>query len=184
MPLPDVSTAFGRAFARTVGNEGDFSNDARDSGGATRYGITEAVARAYGYTGAMADLPFSLALQIAKQAYWDELSLDQIAAVYEPVAAELFDTAYNMGQGIAAQFLERCLNAFLLKSPVLAVDGAIGQATLHALRTFQSARGAEGCTVLLHAIECLKGDRYIEIAEKNPAKKTFVYGWIRTRVTL
>lgn len=182
-----MSDVFDRAFARTIGIEGGFSNNANDAGGATRWGITEAVARAHGYTGDMRELPLTLAKQIAKLEYWDKFRGDDVGAVYDQVALELFDTAYNCGAGTAGQFLQRSLNAFNHQAkdyPDVPVDGAAGPATIAALQAFASKRGAEGGKVLLRAIECLKGARYIAIAEKDPKQETFVYGWILNRVAL
>lgn len=180
-------TLFERAFARTVGLEGDFSNNKNDAGGATRYGITEAVARAHGYLGDMRELPFSLAQQIAKLQYWDPLRLDDVGALYESIASELFDTSYNCGTGTAAQFLQRSLNAFNHRAqdyPDVAVDGAIGPATIAALNAYAAKRGAEGELVLHRAIESLKGARYITITEGRPALEDFCYGWILNRLGL
>jgi hypothetical protein len=36
--------------------------------------------------------------------------------------------------------------------------------------------------VLLTAMNCLQGDRYIQIAEARPSQERFVYGWLRARV--
>ncbi len=56
--------AFAAAFARLIAVEGGYVNDSADSGGRTNWGITEAVARAYGYNGEMSELPRSLAAGI------------------------------------------------------------------------------------------------------------------------
>ena len=44
--------------------EGGVVNDPNDSGGATNFGITEQVAREYGYTNDMRDLPRVAAVRI------------------------------------------------------------------------------------------------------------------------
>jgi len=38
--------------------------------------------------------------------------------------------------------------------------------------------------VLLRALNCLQGERYIALAEGRPKDEAFIYGWLRTRVTL
>ncbi|KKM08171.1 hypothetical protein LCGC14_1726580, partial [marine sediment metagenome] len=48
--------AFDSATKHTLGIEGDFSDDPADSGGATKWGITESVARAFGYSGRMQNM--------------------------------------------------------------------------------------------------------------------------------
>lgn len=177
---------FDKAFTRTVGLEDDFSDDANDSGGATRFGITEAVARANGYGGDMRELPFDLAKNIARRQYWDTLRLDDIAILSEPVAAELFDTSYNMGTGTAGKFLQRALNIFNRQGkdyPDLVIDGIVGPGTLFALRTFANLRGADGEAALLRALNDQQGVRYMEIAERNPSQEGFEFGWFLKRVS-
>ena len=82
-------TPFERALQHTLGIEGGFSADAADSGGATRWGITEAVAREFGYQGEMKDLPLEFAADVYRQKYWNLLQLDLVAALNEQVATEL-----------------------------------------------------------------------------------------------
>lgn len=178
-------TPLEKALQRTLGVEGGDSNDPDDHGGATRYGVTEAVARAFGYTGAMAGLPWSTAVAIYKANYWDRLSLDSVALVSESVALEVFDTAINCGVGTEGKFLQRALNALNNGGsayPDLAVDGAVGSATVKALAAFLSKRGAEGEQVLLAALNGLQAVHYIEISEKDPSQERFTWGWLLKRV--
>jgi lysozyme family protein len=53
-----------------ITREGGYSNHPADRGGPTRYGITEAVARAHGYTGPMSLLPRDEAAAINRRLYW------------------------------------------------------------------------------------------------------------------
>ena len=43
---------------------------------------------------------------------------------------------------------------------------------------------AAGETVLLKALNCLQGARYIELAEVRPQNESFVYGSLRERVAI
>ena len=56
-----------RMLDELVEREGGFVDHPADRGGATRYGITEAVARAHGYRGAMRQLPRAEALNIYRR---------------------------------------------------------------------------------------------------------------------
>jgi len=46
-----------RLIDALIDREGDYVNDHADRGGQTRFGITQAVARAHGCSGAMRQLP-------------------------------------------------------------------------------------------------------------------------------
>lgn len=165
--------------------EGGFSDHAADRGGATRYGITEAVARREGYTGPMRTLPRATAATIYRRLYWIVPRFDRVASHAPALAAEMFDTGVNMGPAVATGFLQRALNALnrgATDYPDLILDGAIGPATLAALRGFLRTRGRAGEAVLLKAVEALQGERYINLAERRPANEAFVYGWLANRI--
>lgn len=168
-----------------IAREGGYVNDARDAGGATRWGITEAVARAQGYTGAMRALPREEAVAIYKRLYWLRPGFDRVAALAPKLAAELFDTGVNMGPGVAVQFLQRALNALNRGAQDYAdlkLDGTIGAGTLAALSAFLKLRGSAGERVLITACEALQGERYLHLAEQRPANEAFLYGWLANRI--
>jgi lysozyme family protein len=177
---------FEEAFAKVVGLEGRYSDHPSDSGGATMYGITEAVARAYGFSGAMRDLPLAVAHEIYRGRYWDKLRLDQVAAIAGArVADEIFDTAVNQGAAAAGQYLQRTLNALNKRGTIYSdvlVDGDIGPVTIAALRSYLRHRGVPGTTVLLRALNALQGAFYIELAERREKDEEFVYGWLSNRI--
>jgi lysozyme family protein len=77
----DTDAVFTRAIESVIGREGRYSADPTDRGGATAWGITEAVARAEGWTGAMAELPREAAVGIYSRRYWLAPGLDRIAAL-------------------------------------------------------------------------------------------------------
>jgi lysozyme family protein len=166
--------------------EGGYVDNPADAGGPTCFGITEAVARAHGYRGAMRQLPRSEAAAIYERLYWVRPCLDEIATRSEPLAAELFDTGVNMGPAVAITFLQRALTALNRNGTDyadLTPDGRVGPATLAALDGFFATRGTiSGEKVLLRAIEALQGERYLRLAERRPANEAFLYGWLANRI--
>jgi lysozyme family protein len=169
-----------------IEREGGYVANAGDKGGPTCFGITEAVARANGYRGAMRQLPREEAAAIYKRLYWLRPRLDEIARRSPRVAAELFDTGANMGPAVAVTFLQRALTALNRGGkdyPDLVPDGRIGERTLAALDAFLKIRGSSsGETVLLRALEALQGERYLRLAERRPANEAFLYGWLANRI--
>lgn len=168
-----------------IAREGGFVDHPADRGGPTNWGVTEAVARAHGYTGPMALLPRGEAAAIYRRLYWLRPRFDSVARLAPAVAAELFDTGANMGPGVAATFLQRALTALNRSGsdyPDLVPDGRIGQTTLAALSAFLTLRKAEGEIVLLRALEAMQGERYLRLAEKRPANEAFLYGWLANRI--
>ena len=167
-------------IATLIEREGGFSDHPADRGGPTMFGITEAVARAHGYRGAMRDLPLEEASAIYRRLYWLRPRFDQVAIRAPRIAAELFDTGANMGPAVAATFLQRALTALNRNGkdyPDLVPDGRLGAASIAALDAFLEARGQRGGeAILLRALEALQGERYLRLAEKRPANEAFLYG--------
>lgn len=90
-----------------------------------------------------------------------------------------------MGPSVPAKWLQRWLNVFNQQGtlyPDLIADGNIGPRTIVALKALLAARGKEGESVLLKALNCSQGARYLELAEQRAANETFVYGWVKGRV--
>jgi len=174
-----------RLIDDVIDREGGYVNHPADRGGPTRWGITEAVARANGYAGAMRLLPQESARAIYRRLYWSAPWLDRVALRSHRLAAELFDTAVNMGPATAIGFLQRAFNALNRNArdyPDMVVDGRVGPATLAALDAFLDLRGRSGEQVLLRAAEALQGERYLALAEARPANEAFLYGWLANRV--
>ena len=175
----------GRLIDALIDREGGYVNNAADKGGATCFGITEAVARANGYAGAMRQLPRSEAAAIYRRLYWLRPRLDEVAQRSPVLAAELFDTGVNMGAAVAITFLQRALTALNRNGKDFAdlvPDGRIGAETLSAMDTFLALRGKSGETILLRALEALQGERYLRLAERRPANEAFLYGWLANRI--
>ena len=109
------------AFDKLLGHEGGFSNHKDDRGGATRYGVTEAVAREVGYRGNMRELPLELAQRIYKDRYWDAVQAENLPP---DVRYIVFDGAVNSGVAQAAKWLQRACG--------VKDDGVVGPLTIRA----------------------------------------------------
>ncbi|WP_148716506.1 glycoside hydrolase family 108 protein [Chitinolyticbacter meiyuanensis] len=113
---------FDQAFAKLLGHEGGFSDHADDPGGATRYGVTEAVARANGYRGDMRFFPLDQAKTIYRSQYWDAVKADQLPDL---IRYAVFDGAVNSGPHQSIKWLQRALG--------VADDGKLGPISLSAV---------------------------------------------------
>ena len=110
---------FDQAFTKLLWHEGGYVNHPNDPGGETNWGVTKAVARDFGYTGSMRDLPRDTAKRIYRVKYWDAIKADEMP---DAVRYPLFDAAVNSGVGQAARWLQRALG--------VADDGKIGAITI------------------------------------------------------
>ncbi len=168
-----------------IDREGGYVDHPADRGGATCWGITQAVARDNGYVGAIRALSRATAADIYRRLYWRRPGFDTVAPRAPAIAAELFDTGINMGPAVATGFLQRALNALnrgATDYPDIALDGVVGPRLLAALDAFLARRGKGAEAVLLKAIEALQGERYLALAERRPANEAFLYGWLANRI--
>lgn len=162
-----------------------YTANATDRGGPTKYGITQKALGRYlrrpVAPNDVRDMTRDTALAIYRADYIELPGFDKLAVINAPVALECIDTDVNMGPGVATVTLQLCLNAL---GAALTVDGLCGAKTCAALQAFLQTRGADGQRILLLALNCVQGARYIDIAIADPTQKTFIFGWLRQRVQL
>ena len=167
--MRDVDAIIGRTIAR----EGDdkYTNIAADSGGGTRYGISDTrdgVKDGMTDTNGdgrpdtrVADLTREQAVAIYKRDYYDAAKLDLVAN--DDVAAKVFDIAVNMGVRTAVKLLQQSIGA----TP----DGAMGPATAALVN-------AEPSVKVINELRRRQLLHYVEIVRHDPQQMEFFSGWI------
>jgi len=176
-----MTTDFERALAKLLGIEGGYANDPNDRGGETRFGITKKKALEHGYEGAMSQMPLSIAHKIYKLDYWDFQALDQVSAWDPRIAYEIFECGVNQGTGTAAVYFQRILNVIDRNSmKPIRVDGRIGSGTIAYMQKFSDATTKN---TILTALNCLQGEHYVAIMERDPTQEGYARNWLsRARV--
>ena len=112
-----MSADFDTCWGLLSVNEGGF---VVDDGGPTNWGVTEAVARRWGYTGDMSTMPQSTGRQIAMEEYWTPYNL-QLLPTW--AAFQVLDFVFNGGPAI--RDLQMVVG--------VTVDGMLGIATAAAV---------------------------------------------------
>ena len=182
---------FNYALSKALNIEAGYSDNENDNGGKTNFGITEAAARRYGYTGSMKDLPKETAIEIYKKLYWDRYNLDLIQD--KNISAEVFEFGINAGMRTACKVLQRAFNV-LSHSEILVEDGVIGKITSSKINNYEYPE------TFVKIQNILQGMFYIGLAEGNSEivdmirhhsavdgnkkYKTFIRGWIDKRVEI
>lgn len=116
---------FTQAVERVLLIEQGYTNNPKDKGGETNFGITIGVARENGYGGKMRDMNRTQAIMIYKTEYWDKVKADKLPSA---LAFQVFDASVNHGQSRAIKFLQIALG---FDKPNQ--DGKIGDMTLKAV---------------------------------------------------
>lgn len=190
---------FAQAYAPLKQYEGGYSNNAADRGGETYAGIARNFFPGWGgwpiidrwkksvgtrvsaLNRALSTVPElrTLVEDWYRAEWWDKLGLGTLP---QALANEIFEQAVNLGKGGAGKKVQTVCNAFNHKGgtplfPDLKVDGAIGPKTLSALRAILASRADEAA--LVHALNCMQGAHYLELAAKKPSQRVFVDGWMK-----
>ena len=126
---------FDEAFHELLGHEGEYVDHPRDPGGATRWGVTERVAREYGYASDMKVFPVETAKAIYRKQYWDAVRAEELPA---PLRYPTFDAAVNSGVAQAVKWLQRTVGAV--------DDGKIGPETLRVANGSDAEKAARQMT--------------------------------------
>lgn len=115
-----------------------------------------------------------------KTEWFDALGLGQFPQI---LANEIFEQAVNLGKAGSGKKVQIICNAYNRGQdgkPMFAdlvVDGAIGPKTLSALKVILANRAkAEN---LVHALNCMQGAHYLELAAKKPSQRKYTVGWMK-----
>ncbi len=157
---------FRRAVEVVLAHEGGLSEDPKDPGGLTHWGIS---LRSYPHLGTdgIRNLTRDQAIEIYRRDWWDRLRLGEIA---DPdLAAKVLDLAVNVGAGTGIMLLQRALTA--AGQPV-EVDGVMGPQTLAA------ANSADPRAVLA-ALRSEAAGHYRLLIARNASLKRFEQGWLK-----
>lgn len=177
----------------TIAHEGDeFTNIKEDSGGRTKYGVTEKSAlrakqfwHLYNWDGNIETMPLQFAQDWYVYDYYLAPKFNLVAEVSQMIAEEIFDSGVNCGQGTASKWLQQLLNVLNNRQEFykdISEDGNIGGGTIAALKAYLSKRGKEGELVLFNMLNVVQGSHYIQLAIKKESQEKFVYGWFNQRV--
>lgn len=168
-------------------DEGGYANHPDDPGGATKYGVTQEVAREAGWEGDMIDFPkqcdgpeaicadsIYLANYIMRPGYLPIIETDPA------VGEELVNSAVNFGPARPSKWFQQSLNE--LAGAKLEVDGIAGRRTAEAFRRYRAATGAAGCRRMLDRLDARQLSEYQRLVRVNPRLKVFYRGWVRLRI--
>lgn len=180
---------FSIAHKITKAHEGNYSNDPKDRGGETIYGIARKknpnwsgwiLVDKYskddsGIKAMLNDVEIKKrADNFYKVQYWDALKLDEVK--HQKIANELYDSAVNLGVGRVARWLQRVLNVSnrnQIDFKDLQVDGNIGPQTLSVLNNHRDPEA------IWKGLNVLQGHAYFVLAEEDKTQERFWLGWFK-----
>ena len=169
--------------------EGGYVNDARDPGGATRYGVTEQVARDYGYRGDMrrfprhCDGPAAVCADVVYvRSYIAAPGYMPLIQIEPAVAGELIDTAVNMGPRRPNRWYRLTIDE-LGGAHLPDSMSALGSADIAAYQRLQAKLGVTpACVATLDALDARQAAEYRRLAAANAKLRAFLKGWLRHRI--
>lgn len=125
------SSAFQRFFTALLLDEGPESNDPRDPGGRTKFGLSQRAYPHYNFD----ELTVDDAREIYYQDYWCKIYGDSLP---DPIAGVMFDCAVNQGVKACIKISQRAVK--------VSDDGVLGLATRQAIESSNVARFVERFT--------------------------------------
>ena len=148
-------------------HEGGYSNNPRDRGGETNFGISK---RSYPRLD-IKSLTRAEAKAIYRRDFWRPGRFGSIRS--QTVATKAFDMAVNMGRKRAAKILQSAVNEL---GGRLKVDGVIGPRTLRGTNSLPPRK-------LLQKLRAQAALYYARLTLRKPEQKVFLKSWMRRAVS-
>lgn len=169
--------AFQACISSILEHEGGLTQDKRDLGGVTQWGISLRYLRSIGYDingdgkidkEDIIGLPLKFAEGIYRKYWWDKLGYSGFNDLV--VVEKVFDLAVNCGSSQSHKFLQRAINE--IGQDKLVVDGILGGLT------FGAANRSDGSKIRQLMREEAESF-YLSLIKKNPDFSVFKNGWVR-----
>ena len=115
-----------------------------------------------------------------KTTWFDALGLGELP---QPLANEIFEQSVNLGKSGSGKKVQIICNAYNYQPGAkklfadLKVDGAIGPKTLAALKIILANKA--NAESLVHALNCMQGAHYLELAAKKFTQRKYTVGWMK-----
>ena len=172
----------GSILASVLFFEGGYVNNPYDPGGETKYGITEHIARQYGYDGEMKDLSKDFAKKVYTEEYIVKPGYIDLIPIAPAVAHKLIDAGVNVGTGRSTLWFQRAINSLTRNSRTYVhvnEDGVCGKGTIAGYKRLVTERGpVMACEMTIKLIYAQQANHYMSL--KNLPQ--FTAGWINKRV--
>lgn len=160
-------------------NEGGFTDDKFDKGGATNFGISVRFAEGTGDLELFdmdqdgdidRDDMYNLTQEVAEEAYkkyfWDKYRLDDLTS--DKKALVIFDAAVNHGIPNTTAMVQKAIDAC---GETITVDGKFGPKTFSLIESLDE-------DVFIESFLNIRSKFYNRIVEKNPTQSKFLKGWL------
>lgn len=159
--------------------EGGFVNSPYDHGGATRYGVSEAVAREHGYLGPMRFFPKhcdgpeqACADGIYVRDYIERPGYMEMISIEPAVADKLINMGVNMGPRRPSGWFRETLGYRFNGAP-------LSDTVLSAYQLKQAHMGVTAaCEDALRQLATRQEREYRGIAARAPSQRRFLNGWV------
>lgn len=186
MKLTEIS--FAPILYHSVAVEAGYVNHPNDPGKETNHGITYATAQEwkpqlvakFNWDGTMRNLTKEMAMYIYEFGWWVPLRCQELLAIHPLIAQRVFDFGINAGRPRAGKALQIVLNVSNqagLDFSDIGEDGAIGNATIGALKAFYAKRGNAGLRQLLMGMVGRHFQHYQDLCIKDKKFESFYNGW-------
>ena len=187
-------STFDIAFYHTIAIEGDYANDPDDRGQETYKGISrkwfpnwigwpivDALKKQSGFPKNIGTNLDAATKSFYHTEFWVKYNINLLENPF--IAAEVFDTAVNVGPQKAIKFLQEAMNLCNQNAKLygeLTVDGNLGPKTARMVNQFPKDR----IPVLLGVLNLLQGELYLNICRKDPTQEKFLHGWVGQRILI
>jgi len=171
---------FQSAIFFVMGNEGGYSNDKKDKGGATNFGISTRFLKLIdkdidgdGHVTSkdVTALTKDNAIDLYKQYFWDHYKLERLRDTF--IARKALDLFVNMRGKSAGKILQQACNKC---GASLKIDGVVGTRSFNSLNSLSLF----GVTKeqLLTEIRKEQANHYRAIVKADKSQNKFIKGWL------